>query len=92
MYDIDNAFVGVPLGGNKYCIMGRTPFEMLHLSWNRLFKHQFRAINQLIGPGDSKKKRRNNWTLFTNSLLVMLTDRAKDISPNDPSQWHSGWN
>ena len=56
MHPIDNAFDGVPLGGDKYGIMGRVPSEMLHVSGNGIIKYELRALNQLIGRGDSKQK------------------------------------
>ena len=55
MHSIDNAFDGVPLGGDKHGIMGRGPSEMLQVSGNGRIRYQLRALNQLIGQGDSKQ-------------------------------------
>ena len=70
MHPIDNAFDGVPLGGDEYGIMGRVPSEMLHVSGNGIIKYELRALNQLIGRGDSKQKEKESFDTLHQMLLV----------------------
>ena len=81
MHPIDNAFDGVPLGGDEYGIMGRVPSEMLHVSGNGIMKYELRALNQLIGRGDSKQKGKG---LFDTLHQMLVIDAGRQSERDFP--------
>ena len=58
MHDIKSAFANVPMSDIIRGIFGIVPAEMLHVLRTGIIKYILKAIVQLVGPNESKKKRR----------------------------------
>ena len=80
MHDINSAFDNVPISDIIRGIFGIVPAETLHVLGTGIIKYMLKAIVQLVGPNESKKKEKNLFDILHENLV---RDAARQESERD---------